>query len=594
MTIPVRDYWSLLARYLRPQRGRVWLLAGLLLLILAAQLVSPQVVRGFIDAAEGERPLTILWQGAAVFITIAIAEQILLIVATYVSEQVGWTATNRLREELALHCLKLDMGFHNRHTPGEMIERIDGDVNDLARFFSQFALVLLNNLLLLVGVLLLLWWEEWRVGLVMTLVAGLGLIALNYIRVASEPRWAAVRQASAELYGFLEERFQGREDIRANGLTDYVMRQLYQVMRRFLAASYRARWWQVVSLALPLLIFGLAYMATYWLSDDLYRAGGMSLGTVYLLFHYLGLLNSPMWQIVNEVQQLQQAGGSIGRIQGLLAWEDEERRARSEGRGARCTFPSSPFAVQFEDVTFAYADEAVLTEISFSLAAGRTLGLLGRTGSGKTTLTRLLLRFYEPSAGVVRLGGQDVRQMGLADLRRQVGMVTQEVQLFRATVRANLTFFDVGVADGVLTAVIHQLGLTEWFNKLPDGLDTIIDAGSLSAGEAQLLALVRVFLQDPGLIILDEASSRLDPATERLMARAVRRLLQGRTAIIIAHRLETVQWVDEVMVLANGRMLEHGERERLANDPDSLFASLVRKGNLAELGGIEGNSEVLA
>ena len=581
MKIPIRDYWGLLARYLQPQLRRVGLLGLLLLLILVAQLVSPQLVRLFIDAAEGERPLPILLQAAAVFITIAIVEQILLIIATYVSEQVGWTATNRLREDLALHCLRLDMGFHNSHSPGEMIERIDGDVNDLARFFSQFALVLLNNLLLLVGVLLLLWWEDWRVGLVMTLVSGVGLIALNWIRVASIPYWQAVRQMSAELYGFLEERFQGREDIRANGLTDYVLQQMSRKMGSFLEVSYRARWWQVASLSLPFLIFGLAYMGAYWLSDGLFRTGNMSLGTVYLLFHYLGLLNSPLWRIVNEVQQLQQAGGSIGRIQELFAQEGEERRAMGVERDAPFALHPSPFDIHFEDVTFGYGDEVVLEEITFRLGAGRTLGLMGRTGSGKTTLTRLLLRFYEPTAGTVRLGGRNVSEVGLADLRRQVGVVTQEVQLFRATVRDNLTFFDSGMGDGVLTAVIHQLGLTEWFHTLPNGLDTMLAAGggSLSAGEAQLLAFVRVFLQDPGLIILDEASSRLDPATERLMARAVRRLLQGRTGIIIAHRLETVQWVDEVMVLANGRIVEHGERERLIADEESHFFRLLEAGD---------------
>lgn len=574
MTIPVQDYWHLLARYLRPQRRHVGLLSLLLLLVLGAQLVNPQIVRRFIDAAEANRPLVLLWQAAAVFIAIAVVEQLLLIAATYISEQVGWTATNRLREDLALHCLKLDMGFHSQHTPGEMIERIDGDVNDLARFFSQFALVLLNNLLLLAGVLTLLWWEDWRVGLVLTLLSAVSLFLLNYIRIASIPRWQAVRQTSAELYGFLEERFRGREDIRPNGITAYVMHCLYGLMRQFLDASYRARWWQVASLALPFLIFGLAYIATYILSDRLFRLGDLSLGTVYLLFHYLGLLNAPLWRIVNEVQQLQQAGGSIGRIQTLF----QQQNPIQDGAG--CTFASGPLAVHFEDVSFHYGQdgEMILQQFNLKLRPGRTLGLLGRTGSGKTTVTRLLLRFYEPTAGSVRLGGQDVRRAKIVDLRRHIGLVTQEVQLFQATVRDNLTFFDANVPDERLTAVIHQLGLAEWLARLPQGLDTWLGAGGggLSAGEAQLLAFVRVFLQDPGLIILDEASSRLDPATERLVNHAVQALLHNRTGIIIAHRLQTVQRLDEIMILANGRILEHGSRPRLAADENSHFYKLLQ------------------
>ena len=354
------------------------------------------------------------------------------------------------------------------------------------------------------------------------------------------------------------------------------MHRLYLLLRQLLAVSYRARWWQVASLALPFLIFGLAYIATYALGDWLYHSGNLSLGTVYLLFHYLGLLNAPLWRIVNEVQELQRAGGSIGRIQTLFQQQSPIR----DGPG--CNFPSGPLAVHFENVTFQYGEnsELILQQFNLKLQPGQTLGLLGRTGSGKTTVTRLLLRFYDPTAGTIRLGGQTVRQAGVADLRRHIGLVTQEVQLFQASVRDNLTFFDARVTDEQLTAVIHQLGLDDWFARLPDGLDTILAAGGggLSAGEAQLLAFVRVFLQDPGLIILDEASSRLDPATERLVDRAVQSLLHNRTGIIIAHRLETVQRVDEIMILAHGRILEHGPRGQLAADRNSHFFKLLQTG----------------
>jgi ABC-type multidrug transport system fused ATPase/permease subunit len=549
------------------------LLGLLLVAILTAQLINPQVVRRFIDAAQTGN---VLWGATAVFITIAFIEQALLIAATYISERVGWAATNRLREDLALHCLQLGMDFHNSHSPGEMIERIDGDVNDLARFFSQFVLVLLNNLLLLVGVLALLWREDWRIGLALTAICLTSLLLLNMVRLKAMPHWQAVRQANADLFGFLEERFRGREDIRPNGAVEYTMHRLYALMRQLLAHEYPARWLNVASLAIPLLTFGLAYIAAYLLSDSLFQAGTMSLGSAYLIFHYLGLLSSPLWRIVNEVQSLQQAGGSIGRIQAL----HQQQNPIQNGAGA--ALPDEALAMQFESVSFQYAPEGevILADIDFHLAGGRTLGLLGRTGSGKTTLTRLLLRLYDPTRGVVRLAGQDVRSANVTDLRRHIGMVTQEVQLFQASVRDNVTFFDESVPDEAITAVFHQLGLTGWLTQLPHGLDTMLSAGGagLSAGEAQLLAFVRVFLQDPGLVILDEASSRLDPVTERLIDGAVQRLLAGRTAIIIAHRLATVQQLDEVMILANGRMLEHGSRSKLAADPTSHFAHLLQTG----------------
>jgi ATP-binding cassette subfamily B protein len=234
-------------------------------------------------------------------------------------------------------------------------------------------------------------------------------------------------------------------------------------------------------------------------------------------------------------------------------------------------------------VTFGYrdseGDQLVLEGVSFRVQPGHTLGVLGRTGSGKTTLTRLLFRFYDPAAGTVRLGGVDTRELSPRLVRERIGLVTQDVQLFRATVRENVTLFDDTVDDARIVEAFEDLGLGGWYATLPEGLDTVLGAGGgLSAGEAQLLAFTRVFLRDPGLVILDEASSRLDPATERLIDGAVDRLLSGRTGIIIAHRLATITRVDSVLVLERGRVVEHGPRDTLARDPQTRLARLLRAG----------------
>jgi ATP-binding cassette subfamily B protein len=233
--------------------------------------------------------------------------------------------------------------------------------------------------------------------------------------------------------------------------------------------------------------------------------------------------------------------------------------------------------VQFSTVTFAYPrTEPVLSNVSFRLEAGRVLGLVGRTGSGKTTLIRLLARFYDPQDGVVLLGGMDIRLARLAALRSRIGLVTQDVQLFSASLRDNLAFFVTSISDDTLISAIRDLGLGDWFESLPDGLDTAIAPDRLSAGEAQLLALTRVFLTNPGLVILDEASSRLDPITEARLERALDRLLAGRTAIIIAHRLATLDRVDEIMILEHGEVVEAGPAAALRDDPRSRYAELHR------------------
>jgi ABC-type multidrug transport system fused ATPase/permease subunit len=208
------------------------------------------------------------------------------------------------------------------------------------------------------------------------------------------------------------------------------------------------------------------------------------------------------------------------------------------------------------------------------------LGLLGRTGSGKTTLARLIFRLYDPKSGWIEINGIDVRNAQLETLRRSIAIVTQDVQLFRASVRDNLTFFDQSISDEKIYATLEELELGDWLRSLPQGLDTVLDTGSrsLSAGEAQLLAFTRVFLRNPGLVILDEASSRLDPATEQRLERAIDKLLHNRTAIIIAHRLSTVHRADKIMILESGRVSEYGDRNHLTADPSSRFYQLLQTG----------------
>jgi ATP-binding cassette subfamily B protein len=229
-------------------------------------------------------------------------------------------------------------------------------------------------------------------------------------------------------------------------------------------------------------------------------------------------------------------------------------------------------------VDFAYGDGApILRDISFELEPGQVLGLLGRTGAGKTSLIRLLCRLYAPTAGAIRLDGRDIREASLEQLRQRIGVVTQDVQVFAASVRDNVALFDPQVPDERIREVLDDLGLGPWLARQPDGLETVLaGAGGLSAGEGQLLAFARVFLNDPGLVVLDEAASRLDPAAARRVERALDRLLDGRrSAIIIAHRLESVRRADRILMLEAGRVVEAGERAALAADPASRLARLM-------------------
>ncbi|HUS17622.1 MAG TPA: ABC transporter ATP-binding protein, partial [Chloroflexia bacterium] len=539
------------------------------------QLMNPQVLRAFIDATATPGATSRLPGLAALFIALALAQQGLSVGATWASEQLAWTATNALRADLTLHCLRLDLTFHKTRTPGELIERIDGDVTAMANFFSKFVVQILGSVLLLTGVLVVLWTVDPRAGIALTVFGLLTLAAMISLRVLAVPYWTAARQASAELFGFLEERLAGTVDIRANGAQGYVLYRLAGYLRRRLQTGRKARIVGSVGWFVPVLAFAIGQALAFALAAWLFREGTITLGTAFLIYYYTQLLFQPLDMISHQIEDFQKATAGISRVQELM----QIRSALPEGAGL--PLPSGPLAVDFADVVFAYEDDpAVVQALSFRLAPGEIVGLLGRTGSGKTTLTRLLLRLYDPLAGSIRLGGVDLRDADRAALRAGIGMVTQDVQLFRASVRDNLTFFDRTIHDARIWTALETLGLGPWAHGLANGLDTMLAAGGggLSAGEAQLLAFTRVFLKDPGLVILDEASSRLDPATERLIEQAIGTLLHGRTGIIIAHRLATVERADTVLILEDGGIGEIGARARLAADPRSRFAELLRTG----------------
>jgi ATP-binding cassette subfamily B protein len=621
-TLSYREYARFFSRYLRGRSHLLVILGIVLFTNIALQIINPQIMRTFLDTAMAGGNLNRLQRLASVFIAIAIGQQVINVLAVYITENLGWAATNDVRLDLARYTLGLDMSFHTAHTPGEMIERIDGDVMSLSNFFSQFILQVFGNALLIAGVLVVLIRENWLVSLSLGLFVAITVVVLFRMVNFAVPSWEKERQASASLYGFLEERLSGTEDIRSNNAVSYVLDRFYRLTRDLMQKTLRAglRW--AVLANTTWVLFAIGNAIALIVGAYLYRNQAISLGSVFMIVYYSNMINWPLERITQQFQDLQKAGASLVRIMGI-----QQIQGKIPGEGdyslpEKQHFTSGPLGVAFEEVTFGYGDSAassvlnqsrqdpaktqvpvlkselkespeeedlidldaikemVLCNIEFNLKPGRILGLLGRTGSGKTTITRLLFRLYDPDEGCIRLGGVDLRDLHIQELRRSVGMVTQNIQLFHATVRENLTFFDESVPDERVIQAIRDLGLWDWYSSLPKGLDTELESGGggLSAGEAQLLAFTRIFLRDPGLVILDEATSRLDPATEHLIELAVDKLIQNRTAIIVAHRLGTVERADDILIIEDGEICEFGERLQLASDPDSRFYHLLETG----------------
>jgi ABC-type multidrug transport system fused ATPase/permease subunit len=593
-----------LARYLVHHRRLLVLLALILFAGIGVRLLTPWFAARFIDGAtaaallpaeatRGEMRVLVGW--AILFCAAGIVDQVLAVSGVHLGSQVAWLATNRLREDLTAHCLRLDAGFHHDHGPGELVERVDGDVRELNNFFSQFALALMGNLALIGGALLVMLVVDWRIMGVFAGFTAVTLWVLSRVRGIAAPSWQRSREASAAMYGEVEDRFAGLPDIRANGAGEYVHRLLACRLNAMFRRTRTAGITSVVIGGGVEVLMTMGSVAILAVAVALYRSGLLSLGTVFLMSSYTGLVVGPLRQIQGQIDDLQRATASIERVRALLALTPTIQ----SGPGA--TFALGATAVSMEQVSFCYPgredSSPVLRDVTFGLRPGEVLGLVGRTGAGKSTIARLLVRFYDPDAGRVTFDGTDLRQARLDELRAAVGVVTQDVQVFRATLRDNLTLFTANrVSDERLVTLLREIGLGTWYDRQPAGLDTVLSSGSagMSAGEAQLLAMVRVFVDDPGLVVLDEPTSRLDPASEAVVERALDRLFTGRTGVIIAHRLRTLERADTILVLERGRIAEYGQRVTLARDSHSAYHRALAAGSLADIEGRAADSEARA
>ncbi|MGH8934027.1 MAG: ABC transporter ATP-binding protein [Egibacteraceae bacterium] len=574
-------HWRLLTDMLRPHRRVVGLLAVAVAASGALPLAGPQLLRAFVDRAVAGGRIAGLLVIAGAYAGIGLLTQAAAVVTTYAATRVAWKATNELRERACAHVLGLDLGYHARSRPGTLIERIDGDATAISTFFTTFVVQVAAAAVTMIGALLLVAREDWRACLAMTAFVAAGLAVMARLRDRAVAHSAAERAAFASVMGVVEEQLDGAEDLRALGAGPHALGHHERSSGKALRAALGRGRAQAVIEMWAMGFFAAGGLLMLAGAGMLERRGLITVGTVFLLFQYTQVLRRPVELIADQLQEVQRAAAGAGRMQELLA------TGSALPAGGRAAVPGGALAVSFDGVSFCYAEgRPVLHDVCLAIRPGEVVGLVGHSGSGKTTLARLALRLLDPTTGAVRVGGVDLRDADPHQLRRRVGIITQDVQLLSVSVRDNLTLFDaclIGdsldpcVPDSTLVELLDDLGLRDWLRGLPAGLDTVIGQGTdLSAGQAQLLGLGRAFLQDPGLLVLDEASSRIDPVTAELVERALDRLLDGRTAIVIAHRLRSVARAGTVVVLDQGRIVEAGPRDLLAADETSRFAALLR------------------
>ncbi|MFM1811139.1 MAG: hypothetical protein RLZZ336_77 [Cyanobacteriota bacterium] len=569
--------------YLGRDRRRLSLTLVLLLPVALAAAVQPLLVGQAIAVLRREPTMPWL-AGLAVPQALQLLVLLLLIavllrlglqgIQTFNVQAVGQRLTARIRDDLFAHAMALSLRFHDRTPVGKLLTRLTSDVDALAEVFGSGAVGVLGDLVTLIVIAATMLTIEWRLGLLL-LVAQVP-VTLGIIWLQGRYRKAnyRVREELSQLNADLQENLQGLEVVqmfrreRRNSerfatTTGAYRRAVTGTILYDSAISAFIEWVALVAVALVLALGG-----------SMVTAGVMGLGTLTTFILYSQRLFDPLRQLAERFTQIQGGLTAVERIGELLEEPIEIADRPQPLSPARASNQASE--VVFESVSFAYRpDEPILQDFSVRIPAGQHVALVGPTGSGKTTVIRLLCRLYEPQQGRILLDGVDIRDLPLSSLRQRLGVVLQDTFLFSGTVADNLRL-DAPISRDQLERTCAELGLNPLLNRLSDGLATELRerGGNLSSGEKQLLAVARVAMRNPSVLVMDEATAFMDPSTEATLQRDLDTLLSGRTAIVIAHRLATVEAADRILVLQRGRLVEQGSHQQL-RAAGGLYARLA-------------------
>lgn len=559
----------LMGELLRPHKRLMWWVLLVVLLENAARLSVPYLVKEGID--RGIPPL-VDGNGSATLVTIvglllvavlvqAVTRQTFLMLSGRIGQQVLLT----LRRRVFAHFHRLSPAFHDDYTSGRVISRQTSDMDAIDELLEGGFDGLVTAALTLVGTSVLLLVLDVKLGLVALCCAPAMWLLTRWFRVESAKAYRRTRETVAVVIVHFVETINGMRAVQAfrrEGRNQQIFESVNDDYRQ---ANVRAFW--LVGTFMPgIKLIGNVTMAVVLLyGAKLAFDGEVTVGVLAAFLLYLRQFFEPMQEISQFFNTFQSASAALEKLSGVL---DETPTVPEPSHPTPLTDANG--AVRFEHVRFSYVEgRPVLPDLSLAIPAGQTLAIVGTTGAGKTTLAKLVARFYDPAEGTVTLDGIDLRQLTELDLRRAVVMVTQENYLFTGSVADNIRFGKPNASIEEIVAAAKAIGAHDFIVHLPDGYDTDVAnrGGRLSAGQRQLVAFARAFLADPAVLILDEATSSLDVPSERLVQRALRTILAERTAIIIAHRLSTVEIADRVVVMEHGRIVEDGS-------PDQLIASV--------------------
>jgi ABC-type multidrug transport system fused ATPase/permease subunit len=581
--------YALITSLLRPYRGSLAAILGAMLVQMAMSVAAPWPLKVVLDNVVGTHHLparlaamlepflnqsnkmSIAVAAAVATIVIALLGAIASYVGNYYTTSVGQWVANDLRMRTYHHLQQLSLRYYSEHQTGSLLSTITSDVQTIQAFASSSTLGILIDLFTIVGMVVVMFWLNWDFTLIVVALTPVMLLLISRFKKAVKKATHEVRKQQSNIVQVVEQNLQSMRVIKAFGRQDLEQEELSEVSKATVEAALKAR--KVKALLSPIVtvIVSVCTAFVLWRSSALIIAGAMTAGSLTVFLYYLANFFKPVQDLAKMTNSIAQTAVGVERVRAILDADDvipQEPDAKDP----------QPFRgdIEFQNVGFGYSTEAeVLKDVSFQIKAGQMVGIVGPTGSGKSTVVSLIPRFYDPTAGTIKIDETDIRAFKLGGLRNQIAYVLQETVLFRGTVAENIAYGRGGATREEILEAAKLANADEFIAKMPHGYDTMVgDRGdTLSGGQRQRIGIARAIIRNNPILILDEPTAALDTESEQLVIEALERLMKGRTVITIAHRLSTIRDANIILVLKDGVVAEQGTHEEL----------LAKGGEYAEL-----------
>jgi ABC-type multidrug transport system fused ATPase/permease subunit len=522
---------------------------------------------------SGSNKMQIAAAAAIAAVLIAVLGAIASYIANYYTTSVGQWVANDLRLRTYHHLQQLSLSYYDSHQTGTLLSTITSDVQTIQGFASSSTLGIVVDLFTIVGMLFIMFWLNWDFTLIAIAVTPFMLLLVSRFKKAVKKATHEVRKEQSKIVAVVEQGLQSMRVVKAFGRQELAEEELAKVSQATVDASLKAR--RVKALLSPIVAITVSLCTAFvlWRGSSLILAGVMTVGALTVFLSYLNKFFKPVQDLATMTNAIAQAAVGVERIRGILD-ADTIIPERPDAREPQALTGE----IEFDHVAFAYsADAPVLTDVSFHIKAGQMVGVVGTTGGGKSTIVSLIPRFYDPTAGAVKIDGVDIRDYKCHALREQIGYVLQETVLFAGSVRDNIAYGREGVTQEQILEAARLANADEFIARMPHGYDTMVGerGETLSGGQRQRIGIARAIIRNNPILILDEPTAALDTESERLVIEALERLMKGRTVITIAHRLSTIRDADKIIVLKGGVVAEEGSHDELVAR-DGVYAELYR------------------